>query len=90
MPYDTKYGRVTTEHGDLPDDEIVFIFRGRDSVLPGVLRYYHDICAEAGSPDHHLDLIEQNRRDVVEWQRVHADRVQVPNSNRYFDRLGDT
>jgi len=40
MGYDGKYGKVTTEHGNIPDDEPVIVFRGRDKIIPAMLRFY--------------------------------------------------
>jgi hypothetical protein len=57
MGYDAKYGTVTTDHGDIPEDEPVIVFRARDTFTPGVLQGYLDMCAAGGSPQRHLDLI---------------------------------
>lgn len=79
MAIDLKYGRVTTEKGSIGEDEIVVVFRAQDETLRTLLAYYHLICATAGSPRHHLDLIMNERDMVMEWQAAH--HTQTPRSD---------
>lgn len=78
MGNETKYGRVTTQHGEIPEDEPVFLFRAQDQLLPQVLDYYRDLCKEAGSPLHHLTGIAEAKMDVAQWQDRHPGDVKVP------------
>lgn len=82
MGYDGKYGRVTTEHGDIPDDEPVIVFRARDLMTKGLLERYDQLCREAGSPQRHLDLIEKTYNTFLDWQRDNPGKVRVPDSER--------
>lgn len=88
MSNDLKYGRVTTEHGGIPDDEPVFIFRARDRNVIPVLDAYRDICAESGSPEFHLEMIKRNRDLIQAWQEANPGRVRVPDSESSRERLG--
>lgn len=95
MPKDIKYGQITTEYGDIPDDEPVMLFRGRDAHLVALIEYYEQLCIRGGegavtepSPRHHLQAIRLNLERVREFQRNHPERVKVPNSNRYMQRTG--
>jgi hypothetical protein len=88
MGFDRKYGRVTTEHGDIPDDEPVIVFRGRDPEAPAMLEFYLGRCAGHGSPQRHLDLVGQARDLIAQWQRDHPDRVKQPDSERSRAWLG--
>lgn len=81
MGIDNKYGRVTTERGDIGTDEPVIVFRSQDAMLPAVLDYYRQVCFQAGSPDAHLNLIEDTKTKVLEWQR--ANSTKVPESLGY-------
>jgi hypothetical protein len=85
MGYDRKYGKVTTEHGNIGEDEPVVVFRAQDKLLPKVLAYYHLFCVKEGSPRRHLDIIMNTRAKVVEWQKLHYS--QVPTSETSKDRL---
>lgn len=80
MGLDSKYGQVTTEHGDIGEDEPVVVFRARDAKLPAVLTYYRDLCRLSGSPDRHIDLIQNTRETVRNWQEEHPDQVRIPTS----------
>lgn len=82
MGYDRKYGKVTTEYGDIPEDEPVIVFRARDVTLPKLLALYHTVCLEKGSPQRHLDIIANSGRLVEQWQQAHPNRVRVPDSER--------
>lgn len=76
--YDGKYGRVTTQFGDIGEDEPVIVFRAQDQLLPKVLMYYHLFCLKAGSPRKHLDIIVDSIERVKAWQR--NNRTKVPES----------
>jgi hypothetical protein len=78
MAIDTKYGRVTLEHGTIGDDEPVVVFRAQDVLLPDVLALYRQRCVEAGSPERHLGAIDDALRNVEQWQA--ENRTQVPQS----------
>ena len=80
MGKDLKYGRVTTEHGTIGEDEPVVVFRARDINLPKVLAYYHLFCMQEGSPEYHLNLIRESRDEVLAWQDLFSDQVKVPDS----------
>lgn len=78
MAIDGKYGRVTTEFGDIGADEPVIIFRAQDGTVPAMLKAYRSICEQAGSPDFHLGLIDQARETVERWQADPANYVRNP------------
>jgi hypothetical protein len=80
--YDGKYGKVTTEYGEIPGDEPVILFRGRDRLVPEMLAHYILLCEQAGSPGRHLDLARGCRQKIMGWQAEHPDRVRVPDSER--------
>lgn len=90
MGYDRKYGKVTTEYGDIPDDEPVIVFRGRDKMVPAMLRFYLDLCSTNGSPQRHLDLVQLAAAGIIRWQVEHKDQARQPDSERSRAWLGDT
>ena len=81
MAIDSKYGRVTMEHGTIGDDEPVVVFRAQDRLLPAVLDFYLAVCAKEGSPQQHLDAILDAKAPVVEWQN--SNHTQTPQSATY-------
>jgi hypothetical protein len=87
MALDNKYGYVKTQLGDIGEDEQVVVFRGRDRLLPKVLKIYHILCELAGSPQHHLAAIDEAAAKIKMWQAEHLDLVRLPNSNAYVERI---
>jgi len=87
--YDRKYGKVTTEHGDIPDDEPVIVFRGRDKMVPAMIDQYLYLCRAGGSPQRHLDLVTESQRQIVAWQETHPDGTRTPDSERSRAWMGD-
>lgn len=82
MGFDGKYGRITTERLEIPEDEPVMLFRGRDRILPEVIRDYAARCQEAGSPEYHVQLTLSAAARIEQWQTEHPDRVKTPDSAR--------
>lgn len=80
MGYDGKYGKIITEFGEIPDDEPVMLFRGRDPLLPALIEAYYELCVEAGSPERHMAIVEETVPRIRAWQAVHPDRVKLPRS----------
>ena len=48
MGTDLKYGRITTEHGDIHEDEPVFLLRARDVLAIETLTHYNEQCDRFG------------------------------------------
>jgi hypothetical protein len=85
MGIDGKYGQVTTEFGNISDDEPVVVFRAQDKLLPALLEEYMMLCKDAGSPQHHIDRIKKTFAEVWHWQQ--ENHTQIPNSNTYVERI---
>jgi hypothetical protein len=88
MGYDGKYGKVTTEFGDIPEDEPVIVFRARDITTVDLLAYYLMRCVKKGSPKRHLDIITTTVERFRSWQRENPAKVRVPDSERSREWLG--
>ena len=82
MAIDGKYGRVTLEHGTIGEDEPVVVFRAQDSLLPSLLDYYADLCAENGSPERHIRLVEGALETVRAWQASNPTKTPDSESSR--------
>ena len=89
MGYDGKYGNVTTEFGDIPDDEPVIVFRARDVTTDALLTYYAMLAVNAGSPRRHIDLVYGTHSRFRAWQEANPDKVRVPDSESSRQWLGD-
>jgi len=89
MGYDGKYGKVTTEYGDIPDDEPVIVFRARDRLTLRLIQHYADLCDIAGSPARHISLVRDTFRRFADWQEKNPDKIRVPASARSREWMGD-
>jgi hypothetical protein len=78
--FDRKYGRVTTERGTIGEDEPVIVFRAQDNQVVPMLEHYIALCAAAGSPQRHHNLLQGTREAVRVWQQDPANYTQVPQS----------
>lgn len=87
MGYDRKYGKVTTEFGNIKDDEPVVVFRAQDKLLPDLLAFYNYLCMKAGSPQRHLNIVFNSARAIHAWQSKNRLLVRTPNSESSRDRL---
>ena len=88
MGYDSKYGLVTTEHGDIPADEQVVVFRARDlgilSAVEGYARWAQEHRGVVSKE--HRELINKTLRELRNWQELHKDRLRWPSSTGYLQR----
>jgi hypothetical protein len=82
MGSDRKYGRVTTEHGNIGDDEPLIVFRAQDMLVPAMLAHYVELCRAAGSSQRHLDLVEGTRQQFLDWQAGNPPRVPDSESSK--------
>jgi hypothetical protein len=86
-----KYGRVTAELKNLPEDEPVFILRAKDALAPIAVELYASLleAAHAGyiAGDNGMDgnALERMSIDVrnaaaqmTVWQAEHIDQVRLP------------
>ena len=82
MALDLKYGRVTTERGNIGDDEPVVVFRAQDVLLVDVLAYYMMACAKVGAGPAHLAAIGRALEAVRLWQWSQDDgSVKIPDTD---------
>jgi hypothetical protein len=80
MAYDGKYGQVTTERGNIGDDEPVFVIRAQDKLSAEVIDFYRSLCTayEAG-PDH-IRAVETTWNRFEEWQVNNHSKMKVPDT----------
>ena len=88
---DLKYdfpGGIFNRAGEyfLPDDEVTFVLRGKDSMTLPTVDAYIELCyAEAGRhPEgsqerlhclQHAKDAERSREFIAKWQEEHSDRI---------------
>lgn len=62
---------------EIPLDEPLILFRGKDVHLPDVLLEYRDRCTD---PDH-INVIEEKRAEVMAWQERNKPFVREPDTD---------
>jgi hypothetical protein len=75
MPQDNKYGKVTLEKGTVGETEPVFVLRAQDKIVPVLLNFYYQKCREMGSPQHHLEKIEESTHQIIDWQAKNFTKI---------------
>lgn len=78
MAYDLKYGKVSTTLGDIPEDELVMVFRAKDALVPNMLDEYLKLAIEAGCTPGFQTKVAMMRGALRTWQIEHEDRVRIP------------
>ncbi len=87
MGYDRKYGKVTTEFGNIGEDEPVVVFRAQDLTLPSVLENAWNIAKNMGAPERHIEILKNTQKTVMKWQQDNIEKTRIPNSESSKDRL---
>lgn len=80
MGYDGKYGRVTTERKDIPDDEPVIVIRAQDALACPLISAYFDLCERNEAGAGHRSAVEQTYTRFADWQEAHAGQVKTPDT----------
>jgi hypothetical protein len=65
MAFDRKYGQISIP--GIPDNEPVFILRGKDKFAAYAIDHYLQLCADGGSPLEHLQAIADAACIIGEW-----------------------
>lgn len=87
MGIDRKYGKVTTEFGNIGVDEPVVVFRAQDATLPDVLLKATQIAMILNSPARDIEILLNTFKTVTMWQHNNRKKVKIPASESSKDRL---
>lgn len=66
MAIERKYGRVTTERGNIPAEEPVIVFRAQDKLAPVLMRMYGQLCRSHGL-DRMGEEAEKTAKELERW-----------------------
>lgn len=67
MGVDLKYGQVTTEKGDIPADEPVFLLRAKDANAEATIAFYRSL-SQGDSPPAHIVGVDAASRSFESWR----------------------
>ena len=76
------YARIQDPAGLIPDDEPVFLIRGRDRAAPYAVRAYAHFAEQAGASGEFCDQARQAAKMIEDWQEANPLRVKVPDAPR--------
>ena len=62
----------------IPRDEPLFLFRGRDQLVPKTLEFYLELRRAAGTPG--LDILLQDLDQIKAWQKANPAKLKTPGS----------
>lgn len=78
MGNDLKFGRITTERGDIPADEPLFLIRGKDASAPAAIERYAEEAQAVGAAADLVETCRERAEQIRAWQLAHPERVKVP------------
>ena len=70
----------TSNNQPIPDDEPVFIIRGRDKLALGIIGYYMGLSETLGSPEQRIEQLNQVLVKFQKYTDTHSDKMKVPGS----------
>lgn len=73
MGVSKRFGRISTELEQIPDDEPVFLIRASDRGSIAGLDAYLVLCSSLGDDQERLDNIQQAREFFRVWQNENRD-----------------
>jgi hypothetical protein len=73
---DNKYGKVDIP--GIPDDEPVFIIRGKDEAAPEAVHAYGDEATNIGASDEFVESVHKRAHEIHQWQLANGDLVKIP------------
>ena len=80
---DEQYRIVKLSNGEpIPDDEPLFLLRGRDRLAIRTLRFYHDESREDGCNDYHFSALDPAVETFRKFAQEHPERMKQPSITR--------
>ena len=69
------YNRFQDPEGLIPEDEPVFLIRGKDAVGPETLRNWADSAARIGAGHDIVQAAREQADEMERWQAQHGSKV---------------
>ena len=82
MGISKRFGRISTELEQIPDDEPVFLIRASDRGSIAGLDAYLALCSSMGDDQERLDNIQQAREFFRVWQSESKDAERRDDQHR--------
>lgn len=68
----------TSNNQPIPDDEPVFIIRGRDKLALAIIGYYMGLSETLGSPEQRLSELNKVLVKFQSYADAHSEKMKVP------------
>lgn len=62
----------------IPEDEPVFVIRGKDLLALKTIQYWIDLAKGAGVNDEKMNAVYRHHNDILVFQREHPERCKIP------------
>lgn len=74
-------GRLVGQSGEVPEDEPLFILRGRDMNAVRLLDLYRELCQNNGADKKHLEAVQMRIKAFQKFANEHPERMKVPDTD---------
>jgi hypothetical protein len=75
------YMSIQDPTGRIPEDEPVFLLRGKDVLAPKTVEAWADLAEQMGASSHIVATARQQAKDMRKYQKENHTLVQVPDMN---------
>lgn len=75
------YMAIQDPTGRIPEDEPVFLLRGKDVLAPKTVEAWADLAEQMGASEHIVATARQQAKDMRKYQKENHTLVQVPDMN---------
>jgi hypothetical protein len=69
------YNRIQDPHNIIPEDEPVFLIRGKDKVAPFAVDAWADIAEAAGARPNIVNAARRQAQAMRDWQAEHGNQT---------------
>lgn len=70
---------IKTSNGEtIPDDEPLFLLRGRDYLAMALLKEYEKLCIADGCTKYQVELLSKGMLDFWNFRLAHPERMKQP------------
>jgi hypothetical protein len=66
----------------IPEDEPVFILRGRDHLAVSLLQCYYSLSVQDGCNDYHMEMLLRSIKGFQDFADKHPERMKQPSITR--------
>jgi hypothetical protein len=69
------YNRIQDPHNLIPEDEPVFLLRGKDKTAPDTVETWANLAEEAGASPNIINAARKQAQAMRDWQAKHGNQI---------------